>query len=114
MAGEIEKRYWTVGEVAEIIGVACSAVRFWTQEFGLDSKLKRSRSHNNRLYTAADVETIREIHRLLTVELYTIPGAKRQLELAKPSYWVGKISPTTNPNYCDDNEEIENVLNPMP
>jgi len=86
---EIEKLYWSTYEVAKDLGVAYSTIWFWLKEFDLDSSIKRSkrsaisRMACTRRFTLQDLELLREIHRLLTVELYTIPGARRQLQLKK-------------------------------
>lgn len=95
---QIEKLYWSVGEVAQMLDIYPSAVRFWLREFNLDGKVKRRGDHQGdyRKLTRKDVEVLKEIHRLLYVELYTIPGAKRQMAKSVNA------------------EEIANVLNPMP
>ena len=97
----ITKRYYHIGEVCDLLGVAPSCARFWIKTFGLGVKRGRGAGGMMRLLTAANVEELREIHRLLEVEMFTIEGAKRQLAKRKA---VAGHSKT----------EIENVLNPMP
>lgn len=79
----IEKIWFTVGEVAKELEVATSCVRFWLQEFGMDEKVKRGYNHHgaDRRLTRGEIDQLKEIKRLLTVELYTIAGARRQLRL---------------------------------
>ena len=66
-----------IGEVATMLGVATSLLRFWETEFRV-VRPRKSRSQQ-RQYSQADVERLREIQRLLKVEGYTIAGARRQL-----------------------------------
>jgi len=77
----IEKRYWTIGEVAEDFGVNTSLLRYWEKEF---PALKPERtSKNGRKYTKKDIETVRLIHHLLKDQGYTIQGAKDKLRIDK-------------------------------
>jgi DNA-binding transcriptional MerR regulator len=76
----IEKLYFTIGEVAREFGVYSCTIRFWQEEFGFESRRNR---HGNRVFTREQIEAVREIHRLIRIEGYTIPGAKRQLSLRK-------------------------------
>lgn len=76
MAGEIPRRYWTIGELAEQMDVAPSMLRYWQTEFGFDVHRDKK---GDRRFTADEAERVKEIHRLLKVEGYTIRGAKRQL-----------------------------------
>lgn len=74
---EIEKLYWSIGEVAGMFQVKTSLVRFWIAEFDLN--IRRNRI-NERFFVKEDIATITEIHRLLKQEGYTIRGAKRKLQ----------------------------------
>jgi len=77
---EIEKRYWTIGEVAKGFGVATSLLRFWGREFP-QIKIKLSKALGNRQYTAKDVDLINEIYQLVKVRGFTLEGAQRQLDI---------------------------------
>ena len=73
------RRYYTIGQVASKIKVNTSTLRYWEEEFG---ELCTKRSHKgNRLYAERELIHIKHINHLLHIELYTIAGAKRQLEL---------------------------------
>jgi DNA-binding transcriptional MerR regulator len=74
----IERIYWTIGEVSAEINQRTSMIRFWVTEFGME--LKRARN-GDRQFTVEDIEKVKEIHRLLKVERFTIEGAKRKLGL---------------------------------
>lgn len=84
-------RRWRIGDVARMLNEDTAVVRYWEQEFGAWLRPLRSKS-GQRIYTVRCLETLREVHRLLRVELYTIEGAKRQLRLAaacEPAKEVG-------------------------
>lgn len=71
------KRYFTIGEVAELCSVKAHVLRYWEQEFSELSPVKRR--GNRRYYQHADVLTIRQIRSLLYDQGYTIGGAKQKL-----------------------------------
>lgn len=73
----IDRIYWTIGEVAEQLGVNTSLLRFWEKEFGM-LRPKRT-SKGDRLYTKDDIAKVREIQTLLRDKGYTIQGAKDRL-----------------------------------
>ncbi|MEJ8802351.1 MerR family transcriptional regulator [Pontibacter sp. H249] len=75
---EIEKQYYTIGEVAEMFDVAASLIRFWETEFEQLSPKKNKKG--NRQYTAKDIETLRTIYHLVKERGYTIQGAKEVLK----------------------------------
>lgn len=74
----MEKLYYTVSEVAQMLGEQASCIRYWSDSFPQLSRLKRS-SRGNRLYTQKDIELLKEIQRLLQVKGLTINGAVRVL-----------------------------------
>ncbi|MDX1633823.1 MAG: MerR family transcriptional regulator [Marinobacter sp.] len=71
------KRYFTIGEVADLCAVKAHVLRYWEQEFPQLSPVKRR--GNRRYYQRADVLTIRQIRSLLYDQGYTIGGAKQKL-----------------------------------
>jgi len=71
---EIEKRYYTIGEVATDLGVATSLIRFWETEFDL-IKPKKNRK-GNRQFTKEDLKNVRLIYHLVKVKGYTLNGAR--------------------------------------
>lgn len=60
---ELDKRFYKISEVADIIGLPCSTLRYWEKQFTL-IKPRRTR-HSTRMYTPADIEVIRMIHYLV-------------------------------------------------
>ena len=75
---DIEKQYYTIGEVASMFGVAASLIRFWETEFE-ELKPKKNKK-GNRLLTPSDIEPLRTIHHLLKDRGYTIQGARELLK----------------------------------
>lgn len=72
-----DKQAFRIGEVATLLGVRPSVLRFWETEFK-SVRPQKSRS-GQRLYTRANVERLVEIRRLLYELKFTIAGARRRL-----------------------------------
>lgn len=75
---EIEKLYYTIGEVSEMLGLNASQIRYWETEF--DGLKPRKDRKGNRLFTKEDIETIKLIHHLVKEKGFTIDGAKSKLK----------------------------------
>lgn len=75
----MEKYFYTVGDVAEILGESTSLVRFWANEFPKFIKPERN-AKGNRLFKKEDVETFKHIHLLVKVEGLTLEGASKRLK----------------------------------
>ena len=71
------KRYFTIGEVAELTGVKPHVLRYWEQEFAQLKPLKRS--GNRRYYQHHEVLLVRRIRVLLYDQGFTINGARNRL-----------------------------------
>ena len=71
---EIEKRYYTIGEVADDLGVATSLIRFWESEFDI-IKPKKNRN-GNRQFTKDDIKNVKLIYHLVKEKGYTLHGAR--------------------------------------
>lgn len=74
---DIEKRYYSIGEVAEIMEVSTSLVRFWEKEFDI-LKPKRNKK-GNRLFTQKDLANLKLIYHLVKERGFTLEGAKTKL-----------------------------------
>lgn len=75
------KRYFTIGEVAELCDVKPHVLRYWETEFPTLKPVKRR--GNRRYYQRADVLVIRQIRGLLYEEGYTIGGARLRIDTEK-------------------------------
>ena len=74
---KIEKLYYSIGEVARMIEVPVSTVRFWENEFDILKPMKNKKG--NRMFTATDLKNLMIIHRLLKEEGMTLAGVKKKL-----------------------------------
>jgi DNA-binding transcriptional MerR regulator len=72
------KRYFAIGEVAELCGVKAHVLRYWEQEFPQLKPVKRR--GNRRYYQRQDVIIIRQIRALLYEQGFTIGGARNKLQ----------------------------------
>lgn len=75
----MEKYFYTVGEVAQVIGESTSLVRFWANEFPKFIKPQRN-AKGNRLFTKEDVDVFKRIHLMVKVEGLTLEGAAKRLK----------------------------------
>lgn len=77
MDKELTKLYYTIGEVAELFGVAPSLLRYWQSEFpGLKPGTNRK---GDRRYTKKDIAYIDRIYKLVKVKGFTLEGARKEL-----------------------------------
>ena len=72
------KRYFTIGEVAQLCAVKPHVLRYWEQEFTQLRPMKRG--GNRRYYQHHEVLLVRRIRELLYSQGFTISGARNQLE----------------------------------
>ncbi|MBO4751241.1 MAG: MerR family transcriptional regulator [Bacteroidales bacterium] len=71
------KLYYSISEVAELLGVSQSLLRYWETEF---SELKPSKNARGvRMYKQEDIDLLRRIHHLTKERGLTLEGAREQL-----------------------------------
>lgn len=75
---KIEKKYFSIGEVATQLGVTTSLIRFWENEFDI-IKPKKNRK-GNRQFTREDIENVKLIYHLVKEKGFTLQGAKDMLK----------------------------------
>ena len=75
------KLYYSIGEVAEMLGVNTSMLRFWETEFKELRPVKNKRG--TRSYTQQDIDLLRRIHYLTKECGLTLDGARQQLKSDK-------------------------------
>ncbi|KAA5533831.1 MerR family transcriptional regulator [Taibaiella lutea] len=76
----LDKKYYTIGEVAQLFAVNTSHIRFWTNEFKLKPRTTRK---GDRLYSPKDIAELRLIHHLVKEKKHTIKGAREKLKAEK-------------------------------
>jgi len=97
------KRYFAIGEVAELCGVKPHVLRYWEQEFPQLKPVKRR--GNRRYYQHHEVLLIRKIRELLYDQGFTISGARNQLMDTK----INGVAAGTDPELSPVNEEAEEL-----
>jgi DNA-binding transcriptional MerR regulator len=73
----VEKLFYSIGEVSDILEVPVSTIRFWENEF--DILKPRKNKKGNRLFMPEDLKNLKIIHHLLKEKGMTLAGAKKQL-----------------------------------
>lgn len=91
----IEKSYYSIGEVAKMFNVNTSLLRFWEKEFDILKPFKNKKG--NRYFTPEDIKILETIFYLVKEKGYTLQGAKDKLG--------------TNKNEIDKNVELHKSLN---
>lgn len=72
-----EKLYYSMGEVTEMFDVNPSLIRYWGEQFK-EIAPKRNKK-GNRMFTPADIETLKMIYHLVKERGMTIEGARKAL-----------------------------------
>jgi len=76
-----DKKYLRIGDVARLLGVKPSVIRFWETQF---PRLKPKKTRRGqRIFSPEDVELIQEIQRELKETGMTIEGLKKKMEKGK-------------------------------
>jgi len=75
---EINKLYYTMGEVTEMFDVNASQIRFYEREFDIIQPKKNKKG--NRLFTPEDIEHLKIIFNLVKDKGYTLQGARDYLK----------------------------------
>lgn len=75
------KRYYTIGEVAELFDVSKSLIRFWESEFEVLKPHKNSKG--DRRFTPKNLEQMQLIYELVRERGFTLEGAKREIKRLK-------------------------------
>lgn len=68
-----------MGEVAQMLGEAPSAIRYWSNYFDKYVKPQRN-AKGNRLYHPEDIETLKQIQFLVKRQGYTLEGVMQKFK----------------------------------
>ncbi len=74
---DLDKKYYKISEVADILNVPASTLRFWEKEFTI-IKPKRN-AKNTRFYTPQDIETIRKVYYLVKEKGLKLDAAQAEI-----------------------------------
>jgi len=73
----LEKKYYKISEVAELLNIPASTLRFWEKSFTVINP-KRNQ-HGTRFYTSADIDKIAMIHYLVKERGLKLEAAQEQI-----------------------------------
>lgn len=73
-----EERTYRIGEVAALLNINASALRYWEEEFPQINSIRTD--SGQRRYTESHISLLKRIHELLYGKGMTIEGARRELE----------------------------------
>ena len=74
----IDKLFYSIGEVAQMYNVNVSLIRFWENEFDILKPKKNKKG--NRMFTKTDLENLEVIFHLVKERGITLEGAKKKLK----------------------------------
>src|SRR5688572_27063532 len=77
----LDKLYYTIGEVADMFEVSRSLLRYWENEFSFLTPRKNRKG--DRLFTKENITQIQIIYNLVKVRGFTLDGAKQELKKEK-------------------------------
>ncbi|MFY0592210.1 MerR family transcriptional regulator [Roseivirga sp.] len=77
----IVKKYFTIGEVAKLLGVATSLIRFWETQFDFIRPKKNAKG--NRKFTQDDLKKLKLVYHLVKEKGYTLQGAQEHIKNSK-------------------------------
>ena len=106
------KRYFTIGEVAELCGVKPYVLRYWEQEFTQLRPMKRR--GNRRYYQHHEVLLIRRIRDLLYDQGFTISGARNRLSEAGLQAAAHQAGEGDAPPYDATVDDLDELLAEFP
>lgn len=109
------KKYFKIGEVANMFGVESHTLRFWEKQFSILTP-KRNRNSGHRTYTRKEVEMIKDICDLLYNQNFTNKGAAQKLQeiygsLNKKDSSIIQNSKLSEDQLIEIKEELEGLKN---
>lgn len=75
----LDKKFYKISEVAELLNIPASTLRFWEKNFTV-IKPKRN-AHGTRFYTSADIDKISMIHYLVKERGLKLEAAQEQIRI---------------------------------
>lgn len=84
------KMYYTIKEVADMLSVTETTLRYWETVFPQVAPYKGV--NGVRRYTKDDIKTLRTIHHLVKERGLTLSGAKKQLKAGGPKESAENVS----------------------
>lgn len=104
----LSKLYYSIGEVAQMLDVNPSLLRFWEKEFNLTVSKKNKKG--NRLFSVKEIEQIKRIYHFVKVEGYTLDGAKKALKLKGAAQVLVAQETTTTQTESVSNKDHSDLI----
>ncbi len=76
---DLDKKYYKISEVATLLSIPASTLRFWENKFTVIKPYRNS--HGTRFYTPADIDKIAQIHYLVKERGLKLDAAQEQLRV---------------------------------
>jgi DNA-binding transcriptional MerR regulator len=75
---KLEKLYYSIGEVADMLGVSKSLIRYWENEFDFLNPKKNRKG--DRRFTKENIQQLLIIYELVKDRGFTLEGAKQEIK----------------------------------
>lgn len=75
----LDKKYYKISEVAALLSIPASTLRFWESKFTVIKPYRNS--HGTRFYTPSDIDKIAQIHFLVKERGLKLEAAQEQLKV---------------------------------
>ncbi len=84
----MEKLYYKISEVAEILALPASTIRYYEKRIGLNVKF----NGKHKLFTPADIDQIKQMKELRHDDQYNMNGAQKMLKTKKKQKEVNTLA----------------------
>lgn len=108
----LTKRYYTIGEVAEMFGVSKSLIRYWETEFDFLKPHKNSKG--DRRFTVQNIEQFGQIYQLVKEQGFTLDGARKALKSKSTPKFMEDNSNRLLDQLLHIRKGLEGILNKLP
>jgi DNA-binding transcriptional MerR regulator len=81
MSGTTDGKFFSIAQAGGMTDVPAHILRYWEREFSYLKPLRDQKGR--RIYTAGDIEKIRQIRKLVYLDGFRIQGAKKKLREKK-------------------------------
>jgi DNA-binding transcriptional MerR regulator len=78
---KLEKLYYSIGEVADMLGVSKSLIRYWENEFDFLNPKKNKKG--DRRFTKENIQQLLIIYELVKERGFTLEGAKQEIKTTR-------------------------------
>ena len=105
----LDKLYYSIGEVADLLEINASNIRYWEKEF---PKLKPKKStRGNRKFTKEDILLLAAIKEWVKDKGFTIDGARKKLQATKKDDIIAQREVVEKLTYIKG--ELQKILRTM-